>query len=777
MRPVISFKPPLFLWLTFLITLLGVSAHAAQEQQEIVRPGTVIYQLDANASPSDLKGLNSLLKSQGLVSERTLEGSKITIATFDHHGREKAIANILNRSGYVAFAEADYAVEPTLQPNDPSFGNQWHHNNVNSQQAWDITTGSSSVLVGVCDTGFDVNHPDLGPNLRTDLAYNAHDGTNNIYDANGHGTGSAGTLGAVGNNATGVAGANWDVDIIPVRIAISDGNSSAYISTMATCIEYAADNGARVVNLSYGGIQYETINAAAQYLRARNGLLFMSAGNSGQEHADYPDFTSFVGVGATDRNDNRASFSSWGTYVDITAPGVEILTTYPNNRYVYYSGTSFSSPLTAGIAALMVAANPNITPDEIENGLFSTAVDIGAAGDDNVFGHGLVDASAAVAYALNAGGMNPPTAEIVVSANSVAFGTPIDFDGGNSSDTDGGSIVSYDWDFGDGNTSNQVAINDHVYAQAGSYEVTLTVTDNDGLSDSASTSVQVTTDLPSAVITIENPATSYAVEELVYFNGLSSSDPDGTIVQYDWEFGDGAVGSGINASHAYSSTGTYSVTLTVTDNAGAMNSSSVDVTVADQDSLNVPTGLGATVDGLNVSLTWQDNNTNESEYLVERGVKYRGKVTYNVVATLPADTTSYLDTVPETGEYRYRIVAKNSVNEATSSTLNVSVTSGSGGPEPGGLAAPSNLTLSVSGSTVSLTWSDNTDSEDGFYIERGFKRKGQFSFEQIGTVGVNQTSYIDDISSLPTGSYGYRVRAFNSSEVSDFSNTVEVRKK
>ena len=152
-------------------------------------------------------------------------------------------------------------------------------------------------------------------------------------------------------------------------------------------------------------------------------------------------------------------------------------------------------------------------------------------------------------------------------------------------------------------------------------------------------------------------------------------------------------------------------------------------------------------------------------------------MTYNVVATLPADTTSYLDTVPETGEYRYRIVAKNSVNEATSSTLNVSVTSGSGGPEPGGLAAPSNLTLSVSGSAVSLTWSDNTDSEDGFYIERGFKRKGQFSFEQIGTVGVNQTSYIDDVSSLPTGSYGYRVRAFNSSEVSGFSNTVEVRKK
>ena len=781
MRPVTSLQQLLLIWLTFLIASLGASAYAAQDKQQSVRPGTVIYQIDANASPSDLKGLNSLLKSQGLVSERTLEGSQIIIATFDHHGREKAIAKILDSSGYVTFAEADYAVEPTLQPNDPSFGNQWHHNNVNSQQAWDITTGSSSVLVGVCDTGFDVNHPDLGPNLRTDLAYNAHDGSNNIYDANGHGTGSAGTLGAVGNNATGVAGANWDVDIIPVRIAISDGNSSAYISTMAVCIEYAADNGARVVNLSYGGIQYETINAAAQYLRDRNGLLFMSAGNSGQEHADYPDFISFVGVGATDRNDNRASFSSWGTYVDITAPGVEILTTYPDNRYVYYSGTSFSSPLTAGIAALMVAANPNITPDEIENGLFSTAVDIGAAGDDNVFGHGLVDAAAAVTYAQNAGGTNPPTAEIIVSANSVPFGTPVDFDGGNSSDTEGGSIVSYDWDLGDGNTSNQVAINDHVYAQAGSYEVTLTVTDNDGLSDSASTSVQVTTDLPSAVITVENPAASYGIGEVVYFNGLGSSDPDGTIDLYQWDFGDGAGSSGVSISHAYASTGTYTVTLTVIDNAGAMNSSSVDVTVVDQYTLNAPTGLAANVDGLNVALTWQDNNANESEHIVERGVKYRGRVRFEPIANLPANSTSFEDTVPQTGDYRYRVVAKNSLNEATSSTLNVSVTSDSGGtdpePEPGTLAAPSNLSLVKNGDIVTLSWSDNSDGESGFYIERGLKRKGQFAFERVGSVGADQTSFVDDMSSLPNGNYGYRVQAFDASDTSGFSNTAEVRKK
>ncbi|MCW8335409.1 S8 family serine peptidase [Vibrio paucivorans] len=778
MCPVTFFKQPITRWLSLLLIPFAFSAFAAINQQEVVRPATVIYKLDVNASPSDLKGLNGLLKGQGLVSERTLQGSQITIATFDHHGREKAIAKILSRSGYVAFAEADYAMEPTLQPNDPSFGNQWHHNNVNSQQAWDTTTGSSSVLVAVCDTGFDVNHPDLGPNLRTDLAYNAQDGSNYIYDANGHGTGSAGTLGAVGNNGTGVAGANWDVDIIPVRIAISDNNSSAYISTMATCIEYAADNGARVVNLSYGGIQYETINAAAQYLRDRNGLLFMSAGNSGQEHASYPDFTSFIGVGATDRNDNRASFSSWGTYVDITAPGVEILTTYPDNRYVYYSGTSFSSPLTAGIAALMVAANPNLTPSDIENGLFTTAVDIGASGDDNVFGHGLVDAAAAVAYAVNAGGMTPPSADIVVSANSVPFGTPVDFDGSGSVDTDGGSIVSYDWDLGDGTTSNQISIDDYVYGQAGSFEVTLTVTDNDGLSDSASTTVQVTTDIPNAVIEVENPASSYGVGEMVYFNGLGSSDSDG-IASYEWSFGDGSSSIGVSASHAYSSVGDFTVVLTVTDNAGAMNSSNVQISVVDQYVLNAPVGLSASVDGLNVSLSWQDNNANETQYMVERGVKFRGRVNFEVIATLPANSTSFEDSVPDAGEYRYRVTAKNTVNEATSATLRVSVTTDSGDPdpEPGSLAAPSNLTASKSGNTVTLTWSDNSDSENGFYIERGLKRKGKVQFAPIGQVGVNETTFVDDMSGLSNGNYGYRVRAFNDTETSGYSNTVEVRKK
>lgn len=774
----------------FILILLSlpVLAFAQQEEGEF-RPATVLYKLNANATPSQLKGLNALLRSHGLVSERTLVGSQVVIATFEHAGREKAIAKILDKSGYVEFAEPDYVVAPTKTPSDSFFNDQWHHDNVNSELAWDLVTGSHTVLVGVCDTGFDVTHPDLADNLITSLAYNAQDDSDYIFDANGHGTGSAGTLGAVGNNARGVAGANWDVGIIPVRIAISDSNSSAYISTMATCIEYAADNGARIVNLSYGGIQYATIDSAAQYLRANGGLLFMSAGNSGQEH-NYPDYTSFIGVGATDRNDNRASFSSWGNYVDITAPGVEILTTYPSDRYVYYSGTSFSSPLTAGIAALMVAANPAITPDEIETGLFSTAVDIGAVGDDSVFGHGLVDAFAAVSYALNLNNLNPPVASFTAAPNPVAYNAPVVFDGSASSDVEEGAL-NYVWDFGDGNSSQGMGLGNvlHTYMQAGSFQVSLTVTDSDGLSDTETMIVQSTTDLPSASISVSPDQASYGLNASIDFTG-NAMDIDGFIAHYEWDFGDGtSQGTDVEGDLAtiddvttksYSSPGNYSVFFTVTDDAGAMNSASVEITVVDQFVLTAP-NLSASVDGMAVTLTW-DDQANETGYRVERGVKRRGKVDFNLIKGLAQDASTYTDNLTEPGTYSYRVIAENNVNSATSNTVRVTVDSTVSEPEPGDFPAPTNLQVTRSGDSALLNWSyDASVAVAGFIVERGLKRKGQISFSPIpsdGTILPGNNYEDSEFGSLPNGNYAYRVQAINEAgETSAFSNVAEIRKK
>ncbi|BBP46965.1 hypothetical protein THMIRHAS_23380 [Thiosulfatimonas sediminis] len=639
---------PLLSSLSFALATLFASQVNATE----IRPATVLFKVLEGQAPNHLKAFNALLHSQGLVTERTLEGTGITIATFAHTGREIAIANLLKHSGYVEFAEPDYAIAPTLQPNDSNYANQWHHQTVNSPQAWETTTGNHNVLVGVCDTGFDVNHPDLAGNLRTDLAYNAQDGSNYIFDANGHGTGTAGTLGAVGNNSTGVAGINWDVDIIPIRIAISDNNSSAYISTMANCIEYAADQGARIVNLSYGGIQYETINAAAQYLRDRNGLLFMSAGNDGQEFADYPDFTSFVGVGATDQNNNRASFSSWGNYVDVTAPGVSILTTYPNNRYVNYSGTSFSAPLTAGVAALMVAANPTITPEQIEQGLFSTATDIGDEGEDNVFGHGLVNAAAAVNYAANIGHVSPPEAKITANQTSLPFGNAFAFDARNSLDSDG-MIVSYQWSLGDGTTSSLDHFN-HTYDAAGVYQVTLTVTDNDGLSDSSSIMVQVTNEAPVAEISVDSQSGS--VPLTVNFNAQNSFDNDGEIIDYAWNFGDGNSDTGSSTSHTYTGVGEFTAILTVTDNAGAQSNTSVLIRVQGEETINIsaPSSLRASVRRSRVSLSWRDNSKNEDGFYLHRYDASSGELLQTT--TLDANTTRYND-YPENGNYLYQVQA------------------------------------------------------------------------------------------------------------------------
>ncbi len=758
-----------------VMSLIAISATVSSmtiaAEEAAMQPGTILFKINESAAPNELKGLNALLKAQGLVSSTTMKGSALTVAKFNAHGREKAIATLLEKSGYVEFAQPDYIVEPILQPNDPSFSNQWHHNNIKSQQAWDVTTGNN-VVVAVCDTGFDVNHPDLAPNLRTDLAYNAQDDSTYIFDANGHGTGTAGSLGAVGNNATGVAGVNWNVDIIPVRIAISDSNSSAYISTMAKCIEYAADNGARIVNLSYGGIQYAAIDSAAQYLRSKGGLLFMSAGNDGQEFASYPDYSSFIGVGATDQNDNRASFSSYGNYVDITAPGVSIRTTYPDNRYVNYSGTSFSSPIAAGVGALMIAANPSITVEQIEAGIFSTAIDIGASGDDNVFGHGLIDAAAAVNYAINIGSVTAPTSQITVSAARVSFGTDVFFSGLNSYDDDG-DIVNYAWNFGDGTTSEQAELS-HTYGATGAYQASLTVTDNDGLTNTSSVTVTVTTELPNAVIS--DISTSYSLGDTIAFDATASTDPDGSIVDYAWSFGDGAEGNGALVEHTYTATGSYQVVLTVTDNAGAINTDTVMVNVTDPLSLSAPSNLTAQTSGLSVALSWQDTNTSETQFIVERGEKLRGKVRFSTIASLPENSESYTDAVPRSGDYHYRVTAANSSNAATSSVLRVSV-SEAGTPPPSDLAAPSNLIASLDGSNVTLSWTDNATSELGFYIERGLKEKGKVSYERIAIVAQNAVQYTDSTAGIVSGNYSYRVSAYNDEGTSAYSNTSEARVK
>jgi len=679
-----------------LTTVVGVSVLFAN-QPEKVRESTIIYKLKEGATAAQLKSFNALVNRNTTIEEKEIKGINVKVAKIKNiKGLERAFSKQLIDTGAVTFAEPDVSVPHAAIPNDTLYNSQWHHTTLNSPLAWDHTTGADgldAVKICVLDTGVDTDHPDMIGNLLLP-GYNAYlelDG--NVEDAHGHGTATSGLIGAVGNNGLGVTGMAWDINIVPVQINISDTNSNAYISDMAVGITWCADQGGKVANLSYGGAQYTTIDTAAQYLRDSGGLLFMSAGNAGTYNSieTYPDYTSFVIVGATTSLDERSSFSEYGPYVDVVAPGSSVYTTTIGG-YASWSGTSFSSPITAGLAALIYSVNPNFTPAEVENTIFSTAVDLGISGDDDEYGHGRIDAGAAVSAAME------------------GFGTP---------------------------------------------------------------------NIPPVAVASSNLINGAAPLE-VLFDGSGSTDEDGTITSYIWNFGDGSTGSGVTATHTYLVDGNFDATLTVIDDGNAQTTSSpVSIVVTPSlSSVEAPSNLAATVDGSSVSLNWIDNSSNATGFDIYRAQKIRGKYNYALLHTVTSN--SYTDTGMDLGDYRYKIQAKGIYNNETiysdfSNEVSVTIeTSLPVEPDPGTLPAPI-LSASISGLNVTLTLSHDCPigSNCTYYIERGEKVRATISFSQISSGSAS--TYI--ITEASTGTYYYRVYATDDTSQSDYSNTVSARLK
>jgi thermitase len=526
--------------------------------------GRVLYQVKAKVTGQERAALAAVQAQYGLKLRRQIGGRiSDSEATARNFQREEEICLALLATGAVDFAEPDYLEHPLAQPNDPLYGTQWHHPLMNSPAAWDITTGHPSVIVAVLDTGVQSNHPDLAANLILP-GYNSVDKSTNSEDFWGHGTAVAGCVAAVGNNGTGVVGMAWNVKILPIRISNNLDTATAYLSDMAAGMIYAADHGAKVTNLSYGGAYSSTIDSAARYVRSKGGLHFMSAGNDNADISGNPDWASFIIVGATTSSDTRSSFSNYGTPIDLVAPGTSVYTTRRTSTYGYASGTSFSSPIAAGVGAMIYSVLPSFTPEEVENILFATCVDLGAAGDDNIFGHGRINAGAAVQLAALSTD-RPPVA--VLNATPVRGVEPLEvFFDGSASYSDSGSIVSYAWTFGDGATASGPA-GTHTYLAAGSYVATLTVTDDNGLSGQDSVTIQV------------DPAAFLA-----------------------------------------------------------------------------PSNLSASVSGRTVTLRWNDNTPFEDGYYIERGIKSKAGTTWTRVGQVGVNVTTYSETV-SAGTYQYRVQA------------------------------------------------------------------------------------------------------------------------
>jgi len=287
-----------------------------------------------------------------------------------------------------------------LGVNDPLRSQQWALDRVAFEGAWNVTRGKG-VKVAVIDSGVDGNHEDLGGSVLHGIDY-INPGSDGRNDPNGHGTHVAGVIAAHVNNARGIAGAAPDVKILPVRVL--DANGGGVASNVAKGIIWAADHGARVINLSLGGGQAPGIQEAIKYANSKDSVVLAAGGNDGQSGNDpmYPAaYPEAIAVAGVDSNLNHMSIGNTGKYIDVAAPGVGIVSTWgsSNTAYASATGSSMATPYAAAAAALIVSENPNASVERVTHLLEASATDLGAGGVDPVFGHGLINPLGALAAA------------------------------------------------------------------------------------------------------------------------------------------------------------------------------------------------------------------------------------------------------------------------------------------------------------------------------------------------------------------------------------------
>ena len=303
----------------------------------------------------------------------------------------------------VLSVETDVAVHAlaTGGENDPMRPQQWALDSASFESAWPLTRGGG-VIVAVVDTGVDAGHEDLGSVVLPGKDYvdPSRDGR---YDPAGHGTHVAGIIAARVNNGRGIAGAAPAVRILPVRVLDADG--SGVSSNVSAGIIWATDHGARVINVSLGGGPSPGMQLAIRYARSKRAVVLAAAGNNGASGnsivypAAYPEA---VAVGAFDERFVKASYSNSASYVDISAPGSDILSTWSSSSrsYAIASGTSMATPYASAEAALITSENPKLDSGGVISIMELTARDAGPPGPDPNFGHGLIDPHAAVIAAM-----------------------------------------------------------------------------------------------------------------------------------------------------------------------------------------------------------------------------------------------------------------------------------------------------------------------------------------------------------------------------------------
>jgi hypothetical protein len=329
--------------------------------------------------------------------------------TYVFQSRDKDAKQLMRyfQNWHVQYAEPHYlyltndqpSTTQATAPNDLLYSRyQWNLPMIDTEVGWNVGKGSEKVIVAVVDTGVDIDHPDLKGRLLT--GYNVINPDSPPMDDVGHGTHVSGVISAMVNNGEGVAGMTWYNPILPVKVLDETGAGNTY--NVAQGIIWAADHGAKVINMSLGNYaDANFLHDAIRYAYDKDIVLIAASGNDNTEDPGYPAaYPEVFAVAAADSSKKKATFSNFGDYIDVTAPGVNIASTYPHNQYAALSGTSMASPHVTALAALIRSTNPKLINTEVMEIMRSTAEDLGARGKDKYYGYGQIDVNRALEKTL-----------------------------------------------------------------------------------------------------------------------------------------------------------------------------------------------------------------------------------------------------------------------------------------------------------------------------------------------------------------------------------------
>lgn len=506
----------------------------------------------------------------------------------DHSALEKVIEE-LELKPEIEYAEKVALYYIDHKPNDSLYNLingplkwKWHLDVINAEQAWDITTGSPDIKVAIVDNAVWSAHPDLADKivLQRDVVNNTANSSPPNTGSPGdwsHGTHVAGLATAITNNHIGVAGIGYNTSIIAIKASHS---SPTQISHSYSGVSFALNNGADIVNMSFGGPGYnQTFQNLVNAGNAMGIVFVASAGNDNTSAPHYPSgYANVISVASTNDNDVKSDFSNYGPSVTVSAPGGFaspgpsglLSTTFDSTSmgyYDYYFGTSMSCPIVSGLASLMLSINPALTPAHLTNIMMATCDSINAQNPNYIgqLGAGRINAYQAVLAVPFS-----PTAAFFTPVTIILPGTAIDF-----TDLSVGVPDSYSWSFPGGtpSSSNQQNPSGIVYSTPGIYNVSLTVQNIYGSNSITLNNYIVVTSTPLPFLQFESNTTESCIYSEIYLEDMSLYNPTSWLWEFDppnHVFIDGTNQNSQNPHLYFTLPGSYSITLSAT-NANGMN--------------------------------------------------------------------------------------------------------------------------------------------------------------------------------------------------------------